>query len=323
MPVLKPIKITRKKMRANFDYWLSQWAKLENPDAEVVQLLKNNVYTTHTFPYRKKKGNDYIFPYKSVFSDTLANGILSNGLRKQQNINPEDDKSCRNIPSGLENYVFAYLGIHQPYYAKEIEGQLGFIPKPFGVFITHSLNGQSQEIFPHHHSSRRDVGKENEDVDQKKIENEYLLPEDARKLMAYQIFNDRAHKIGKTANDWFWHYYGCPDYWQDNNYASNSWKKKAEFRFFEKIPIANIAAVLWPVWLDGHDENGEDIFSHTHEELTTYASMFPDCKFITYDLDLKDPEISYIDASYWATKYYLEFNRFPENVSIAKDILNT
>jgi hypothetical protein len=34
-------------------------------------------------------------------------------------------------------------------------------------------------------------------VDQKKIENEYLLPEDARKLMAYQIFNDRAHKIGK------------------------------------------------------------------------------------------------------------------------------
>jgi hypothetical protein len=141
--------------------------------------------------------------------------------------------------------------------------------------------------------------------------------------MAYQLFNDSDHfSTGGDEFKRFWHYYGDIENWKnkESDYATNCWKKKAEFRFFEKVSVDNIAAVLWPIWLDsviGED----DKYSKTYEDVKLYSRELTGIKFITYDLDLRNPEICFIEASYIALEYFLKTNSFPDNIQIAKESL--
>jgi hypothetical protein len=148
---------------------------------------------------------------------------------------------------------------------------------------------------------------------------EFLYPADARLLMAYQLCNDDDHRAAGEQMDSFWHYYGNVKYWmEEEDYADNSWEKKAEFRYFGRVKPDDIAAVLWPVWQDG----AGDSYLATYEALQEYAQKYPGIKFITYDLDLRDPEICFIEASYVALVYYLRNNyNFPDNIPDAKNVL--
>lgn len=318
---LKPIPLKETELVSNYNYWMNKFnSPVIKPETSILSILREKICTTHSFPFTKNTPTGDVIPYETIFSDLPDNGILSNGLREEKNINPDDDKSSRNIPPGLKNYVFSYLGIHQPYYSRMQEDKLGLLSKPFGVFIKNPYSNPDLEIFPENHASRRDVGKDNDDVDQKNLDFEYLLPRDARLLMAYQICNDHVHKVAIDQIDCFWHYYGNKKYWADKDYADNSWKKKAEFRFFEKLELSEISAVLWPVWIHGSDEENEE-YSRTHDDVQVYSKKYPDIKFITYDLDLRNPEICFVEASYIALEFYLKNNKFPEDISIAKNVL--
>lgn len=311
---LKKINLTKRKLTENYDYWLSLWKDRVEPEKLISELFKHQLLTTHTFSFEKNLGAIDIIPYKTIFSDNQENGILSNGYRKVLKINPDDDLSSRNIPEGLENYVFAYLGIHQPYYSRKQDDKVGINTKPFGVFVKSPQDDELIEGFDDCHASRRDIGTGNEEVDQLNKELEFLLAENARKLMSYQICNDSLHTCYATTQlECFWHYYGNPDLWRNSDYASNSWKKKAEFRYFEKIRTSNIKAVLWPIWVEGVVE-GVPIFSKTYEDLKDISKRFMDIQFITYNLDLRKPEICFIEASYLSIKHYLTNGKFPESI---------
>jgi hypothetical protein len=318
---LNPIPLTETKLELNYNYWKELWTNITEPNSKISEWFNLKLCTTHSFPFVKKNPTGEIIPYQSIFSDLPDKGILSNGYRKLKNINPDDHNSSRNIPNGLENYVFSYLGIHQPYYSRVKNDKLGILSKPFGVFIKCPLIKPETEKFPHNHASRRDIGEENTEVDQSNIDLEFLLPRDARRLMSYQICNDQDHNRFNDQIECFWHYYGNMKYWSDNTYATESWKKKAEFRFFEKLDISDISAILWPVWIEGSDGISEQ-YSKTHEDLQIYSKKFPNIKFITYDLDLTNPEISFVEASYIASFFFLENNKFPEDISIAKNVLD-
>lgn len=319
---LIPISLSEEKLKSNADHWIKQFTDEGGViNEDIKSLLTRKISTTHTFSYKKKTPSGDVIPYKSIFSLSPNNGLLSNGYRELNSINPEDDKSNRNIPLGLKNYVFAYLGMHQPYYARSIGDKIGLHTKPFGVFFKTPEMATKIEEFPHHHATRRDISPFNEEVNQAHIDLEYLLSSDARTITSYQICNDQAHKQLGDIMENFWHYYGNPQYFNDVLYANNSWKKNAEFHYFEKVETDEIAAVLWPVWIEGTD-GVDELYSETHEDVQFYSKQFPLIKFITYDLDLRDPESCFIEASYVALRFFLKNNKFPEDISIAKNVLD-
>ena len=190
---LKKVSLNKKQLKENYNHWLNLWPDRTEPEPEIMLRLTDNVLTTHTFPFSKILDTGDVIPYETIFSEKPGNGVLSNGYRKAVKINPDDDKSNRNIPDGLENYVFAYLGIHQPYYARKQDDKIGVNTKPFGIFVKSPNESASIETFDDCHASRRDVGLGNEDVNQSDKDKEFLLAEDARMLMAYQICNDKHH----------------------------------------------------------------------------------------------------------------------------------
>jgi len=318
---LEPISLLQNELENNFKTWQAKIHKGNEPEPEILNLFNEKLFTTHCFPFEKITPQGDVIPYESIFSSKDHNGVLSNGYRKLLKINPDDDKSSRNIPKGLENYVFTYLGIHQPYYARKNDGKIGLNSKPFGIFVKNPLLSIETEKFPHNHASRRDVGKNNDDVDQKKTDLEFLLPKDARLLMAYQVCNDPDHNCSPSQLERFWHYYGNNGFWNDGEYATNSWKKKAEFRFFERLKLEDIEAVLWPIWLDEID-GVEEKYSRTYDDLKIYSRKLTKIKFITYDLDLRKPEICFVEASYLALAYYFQKGIFPDSAQLAKLILS-
>jgi len=311
---LKKLKLTRKKLTENFNHWLSIWPERTEPEAVISELFTSQILTTHSFPFEKRLADKDIVCYESIFSENEENGILSNGYRKKLKINPDDDKSNRNIPDGLENYVFAYLGIHQPYYSRKQTDKLGINSKPFGIFINSAIDNESVEKFDDCHASRRDLGESNPEVDSRNKDLEFLLPENARTLMAYQICNDPDHTGHSSEQiECFWHYYGSIESWKNKDYATNSWKKKAEFRYFEKIKISDIKAVLWPIWVEGIID-GAPVFSKTYDDLKVLSEKYSNIQFITYNLDLRKPEICFVEASYISIKQYLSDGKFPESI---------
>jgi hypothetical protein len=131
---VKPLALNPAKLKSNYHYWLSLWNELIEPNDTIKAYLKKHVLTTHTFSYDKETREGFVKPYESIFSNSAYNGILSNGLRESLGINPDSDASARNIPPDIKNYVFAYLGIHQPYYARTTKDKLGLFFKTLRSF---------------------------------------------------------------------------------------------------------------------------------------------------------------------------------------------
>jgi hypothetical protein len=296
--------------------WLAKWTNPTVPSNDLILLFQDKLFTTHSFSFEKITPDGDVIPYETIFSNSDKNGILSNGYRKKVSINEDDNSTSRNIPTGLENYVFAYLGIHQPYYARKQDDQLGIHAKPFGIYLKNPTQHPLAERYPFNHASRRDIGS----PEVLTPSEEYLHSDKARHLMAYQVVNDPDHEKDDETSS-FWHYYGDVQNWKQGDYANNSWGKKAEFRFFEKLDLDCISAVLWPIWIENIKNDGDFELSKTHADLNRYTTAFPDIKFITYSLDLADPEICFVEASCVALKYFLKTGIFPDNIETAKDIL--
>lgn len=303
---LKRIQITPQALEENFNYWKSNWKDIKEPSDEVKNFV-NSIMTTHTFPYEKIFTNDYKYkPYERIFLQ--SEGLLSDGYRDANNLFEKKEprrKMSRARKFNLNNYVFAYLSIHDPYYAKNKTVKINCLP--IGIFIK---KDEETEAFDFCLPTRRDIDEDNVYVDQLNLIREFLSAKRVRELICYQIFNEKTH-----SND-PWHYYGTPNYWTDKNYAGNSWKYRAEFHYYERVEIEKIEAVLWPIWK--RFKGSEKLLSNSELPLFILKKDFPDCKFIPYELDLFETELSFIKASYNVISYYLKFDKqFPLTVEMA------
>ncbi|MEJ8841893.1 hypothetical protein WG954_05810 [Lacibacter sp. H375] len=307
--MLQPIKITEEELSKNFQHWVDQFNPRTEPSTELTQNV-SRLFTTHTFGYTKTVEGEIFYPYKNIFGiDIPAQGLLSDMYREINGLFEEKEKrrtmtAARAV--GLNNYVFAYLSIHDPYYGRPGIEDTDMNHRPFGIFINKEI-----DIYPNCLPSRRDVNIYNisETV---KIRKEFTHPKKVKDLATYQVVNDNDHKGD------FWHYYGSPEHCQNEIYTIEAWKKRIEYHYFEKVDPENIAAVLWPIWIKHVRKPGVMDWDESYYFIQQISLNFPNLKIITYQWDEADPEMCFIEASYFTAKYLMKYDTFPETVEIAK-----
>jgi hypothetical protein len=195
---------------------------------------------------------------------------------------------------GLDDFIFAYHGIHDPYYART------HFPA-FGVFIR-----KQAETFPGCNATRRDLASPEVDPSMEAMLY-FHLPHEARELAVVELENDPRHE-GK-----FWRYWGNPELW-DGDYARNHWQWVFEFHFLKSIPSTLFDAVLWPLeirvnpWIRGR------ILAPLTREQEEFTRLNPNCKVVSYMASTSRPGLAFISASAQAAEHYLREGAFPSFV---------
>jgi hypothetical protein len=205
------------------------------------------------------------------------------------------------------------MGMHLPHHRKEDPPPVC----PFGVFI-------KVGNFPKVHGSPCDRDYEKNDyVDKDKLSNYFLTPVDLQKLVTNRILNDPFFEKK------FMKYFGSPDYWRDQNYRNEHWKKKGEICYFETVPPEAIKAILWPMW-----ESlavGDHFLADEFQDLTAEFKATFNIDLIIYrpyrdkinqknweKMEQRDWEMAMIEASHLAQKYYMDIGDFPDSIKFAK-----
>jgi len=208
---------------------------------------------------------------------------------------------------GLDSYVFSYLGAHESYYGRDVANAKG-APRPIGIYLSPEV-----EKFPPHSASTRDAGANAiQSIDEKK--QELVNCRDARILAAYQVSNHKEHG-GQVE-----HYWGDPKLIDDPDYRENSWRKKIEFHHYERVLIADFAAVLWPVW------KADVVAPGVHEMSETVGKMLElkadhNLIFIPYISDSRYSEKSFLQASIAVSRYFSKFGEYPADAASAMTTL--
>ena len=290
--------LTARKLKGNFSYWVSKLGK-SPPVVEAWDFVLH-VPVTHTFgAWRKwgQNGEKEEFPYKNIlFRD---NRLISDHHRYGEffkNSGSIRRKMTRARKSKLNRFVFAYHGIHDPYYARSNEIDVA----AFGVFIKTHI-----ERFPRCHATRRDLDSREAESPPNR---EFLLPDDARLLIKYQVTYDKRHRGD------FWHYWGSENYFRNSNYANTHWHWKAEFHFFKEVPLKAIDAILWPFEIWGRQRQ---FLIGGNRLKQDFESRHPSCKVIPYHWSNLEPTFSLIRASFAVARYLSDFGKYPESAEIA------
>jgi hypothetical protein len=200
----------------------------------------------------------------------------------------------------LDHFVFGYLGVHDPYYAKQT-GRV-FAIKAFGIFL-----GVDLDVFPTCNATRRDLA-----ACPGQPEREFLLPRDGRLYSHYQVLNDPVH-----GGD-FWHYWGAYSHWRNPSYQTEHWKWKVEFHYRNMVPINQVEAILWPIEFvatkvgrAGHAR----VDSESKAEIRDFRKKFPNVFVIPYNWD--SAYHSFVQASHAIVVYVLKHHTYPANAEIA------
>jgi hypothetical protein len=196
------------------------------------------------------------------------------------------------IRAELGKYVFAYLGIHEPYYTR------GHFPA-FGVFIA-----PGAESYPACNASRRDLDSPEVTGD---LSLQFLLADDSRKLAALELAIDPRHDRD------FWKYWGAPEHWGDE-YSESHWTWVHEFHFYRRVACGQFAAVLWPNEMVVDTKSGALRLSEITDDAQEFRQANPQCKVVLYEPSVSEPARTFTAASAAAARYYLENGEFPEYV---------
>ncbi len=219
------------KLMRNYDFWKKKFGIESDPSTSYPEifLLVNKLLGNHTFPFRIFNGTSNIYPVKEIFNFKNG-GLISQRVRGGSGIHMKTA-----IELSIDNFVFSYLGTHDPYHRQYDAPPI----MPFGLFLD-----ASTFAFTHGNLCDRDY-KKNDQVEKDEIEYYFLKMEDLRKIITWRIVNDKFF-----ASD-FWKYFGKENYWDDQEFVDNHWKKKAEMCFFNRVPLQFFRAILWPVWEEG------------------------------------------------------------------------
>lgn len=308
-----PAEISRKKCRENYKFWLDKIPNDVSEEAIFTAITdwSKKILPCHTTAYENLKK---IFSYDESTQkfDPKSKGILCHRERKKAtaSVSGEDEAPHMkdSLSIGHDIFLFAYHGVHNPYHRQEDE-----IPvKPFGFFLKKDI-----ETFSCVHGSPCDITTKNELVNgyrDEHIDKYYLLPEDLRTLKPSEILTDSYLKKD------FWYYYGNPQDWRkQKGYGNALYKRAGEFRYFGSISPDKIAAVLWPVWEDNNEVKVNNI-----DLYYKFREAYPGIDRIQYN-PYKQPNnwaLSLVEASYYSQRYFLEFNKFPDDSNIAQKIID-
>jgi hypothetical protein len=281
--------ITRDQLSRNFDTHLKNITneqKIVVPDF-MDQFMQLDV--THTFAEIDRDGCSL---FQNIFFNSNENhrGLLSYQYRENNGLPNSRDPSGDAALFGLYEFVYAYLGSHEPYYGG------GDIDPAFGVFLSKELERTISS-----NASRRDLA--SPEI-RPPVENEFMIPEDARKIIVFEIVNGYHGDI--------WHYWGNPnaDY-ADADYLKNMWKKKAEMHFFDSVQISDINGIIWPhkrVWtVNGFDD------SQRTEKQRQFVELYPNIRIYNYQWNPESGSKAFLNASYRVSQYLFEHNEYPEN----------
>jgi hypothetical protein len=304
--------LSKAVLEANNEFWLKK--SKQKSSASLTKTLKasKSILPTHTFAYKR----DGIETLKSIFGYDAAagqfnpdcDGIISKSLRdgSHSKTYPEFGHMKTSVLVGHEIFIFAYHGVHNPHHRQYDDPPV----RPFGIFIRKTC-----ESFPKCHGSPCDITTQNEFVDRKQLGKYYLKPSHLRVLKAHEIMAE---------NRDFWHYFGTPGEWTESEtYAKNLYKKMGEFRYLNRIDPDEIHAILWPFFVQDVDENGVADMNENLDLYNAFVRSFPNIKVIRYNHDVateQNWELTLVESSYYCTKYYLEYDRFPDEAKFAKDL---
>ncbi|MDR2472395.1 MAG: hypothetical protein LBD53_02365 [Tannerella sp.] len=261
--------------------YLAHWSRItENRDNSLPDFTDRfmRLEVTHTFS-ESAYNNIFLNP------DAQHRGLLSYEYRRSHGLTTSRPPTEPAASFGLNRFVFAYLGSHEPYYAGQDTDPA------FGVFISRNL-----EYLETSNASRRDLA--SPEI-REPIQDEFMMPEDARKIIALEIENNHQGDI--------WSYWGNP-----NGDLKKMWESKAEMHFLDKIQISDIKGILWPVKINTYSANGRDYSQHTREQ-QEFAELYPHIKIYNYTWksNFNYGSKSFINASCCVSKHYFSNNDYP------------
>jgi hypothetical protein len=282
--------IEKTELKKNFETHLRNFAALTEPPGFMDMSI--NLEVTHTFAESNDGGTTRLL--EKIFFNPNKNhrGLLSYGYREKHKLPNSRKPATYAKKFGLNDFVFAYPGSHEPYYAgKDIEPS-------FGVFISKELEKTDTA-----NASRRDLAS-SEII--KPVRKEFLTPEDARTLIACEI--------STKYNGDIWYYWGSPLYFNEAGYFRKMWERKAEMHFYDSVPPKYIRGIIWPD-KKYHIHGGINSSSQI-KEMQGFAQLYPDIKIYNYKWTAKYGQEAFVNASCYVSKYYYENQKYPESCTI-------
>lgn len=306
------------KCKSNFTYWMESLNSFDktNPEFGEILSLAERILPAHTFAYKyiHPETGKVFNPLKSIFEYNDKTGEFSSksyGLKAKAfrgNMPIPDLHMKTSVNMGHDIFLFAYHGVHNPFHREKDDPPI----RPFGLFI----KKEGTEIFPYSHGAPCDVATENELVDRSNLDKYYLLPDDLRTFKGHQIGS-----LGGLAD--FWYYFGNPDIWRSEDlYGSKIYQNAGEFRYYKQIKPESVMAILWPFFTDLATPDGNVLMDDNLELFKAFGDTFPQINLITYGHDLDDNyewSVNLVEASFYSTKYYLQYGRFPKDADLAKN----
>lgn len=287
-------------LKLNFDKLVSQLSATAPPDPA----LKNSLltmHTTHTFGYEKTFYTDAsrtlshtVYPYRSILIEKRA--FLSERYRNKGLMHQAGEQTRKMTKAriyGLDNYVFAYLGLHEYYYAQTD----GMNIPAYGAFLSHTLDYEA-----HANSTLYDLesglaaGYDPKDIT--------LNTNDARVFTASEI-------TVRYENDLFT-YWICPEYADKAFYDDHMWAHKREFHYREKVELADMEAILWPVELVAIDDTDRMVIrADIRAEIAEFRRYNPKVNVYKYIWKGAEGLERFSFASKLVTEYYYQQNEYP------------
>ncbi|MBX3734091.1 MAG: hypothetical protein KF791_16060 [Verrucomicrobiae bacterium] len=292
--------LTEELMRANFNRWRGSVdvAPLTTSETEAIKTP-----VTHTFPDLNGRAD----LCQSILESDR--GLLSDEKRRATALTKGGEETRHMIRAravGLDRFVFAYLGVHDPYYSTLSTG-----PRPaFGIFVQGGI-----EAFPRCNASRRDLGSTEsicEDDNPQSAQGEFLLPSDARELCAREV---------RTRHKNFWYYWGAIEFYLEEAYKREHWKWKFEFHFRDAVPVSEFDAILWPE-LQAADAAGSTRFGSLSDRSVQFARNHPGCRVLRYAYRNRTPGASLVQASTAVCRYILAHGEYPPTIQDAESRLH-
>jgi hypothetical protein len=279
----------KEKLKKNFEAHLRELGCSAPPEDAGVLM---NLEVTHTFAESNDGGKTLLLEKIFFNSNEDHRGLLSreyrcrNGLQKRN----EGRQPSEIVGKfGLDNFVFAYFGSHEAYYAGTDD-----IDPAFGVFISKEL-----EINDATNASRRDLASAEA---REPLCEEFLMPEDARKLVACEVDKKYGGNI--------WNYWGTPEY------AERMWERKVEMHFFEKVPTSAVKGIIWPNKIF-HTEGKHNVPNKKEEERKQrFKDLYPNIKVYDYEWTPRYGQDAFLEASCYVSQYFFTHNEYPESCKI-------
>jgi len=296
--------LEEEELRRNYDFWTttvpaSPKYKLEAGFEDALR----QVPTTHSFGARS--GGILKLDEKVLFEDKA---LLANTERRRALASVGAGTVGSTAARwGLDEFVFTYLGVHDPYYART------HFPA-FGVFVK-----RGAETFPRCNATRRDLASpETGGDDDATVRLQFLLPSDARdlpsdtrELASLELGNDDRHQGS------FRRYWGFPEFWADAGYATDSWKWKHEFHFLEQIPTTNFDAILWPREMRVNAWTRGFVPAPLTDRQSEFMDAHKQCAVISYSPSTHYPASAFVSASARVAEHYVRTGSFPTFIGTA------